>query len=243
MRKLSPAFVATSIVIAVAAGSACAATAPSAAVARPANATSSTQVGNRLGPTSPAPSAGSSSSTTTTAPATVVHGTPPDGSRSGTNSDSLAANIPIGATGSGFLGASDLSSTGTTALGTPGINAAASVNGVVSPLIVNGAFGGVTSNGEQMNGAASTGYVAAAQIDQGQFNGNLGSAVAVETALDSQRFDRAVNVVKRDRQRVGRNGQLLLSIAPRTNADRSREMPDDPPSPALTGSNSFLTRP
>jgi hypothetical protein len=90
--------------------------------------------------------------------------------------------------------------------------------------------------------AASTGY-ANAQLDQGQFNGNAAAVVAMETAPDSRSFDRAVNVVKRDRQRVGRNGQLLQSIAPRTNADRSREMPDDGPSPTLSGSNSALTRP
>jgi hypothetical protein len=41
---------------------------------------------------------------------------------------------------------------------------------------------------------------------------------------------------------VGRNGQLLYSVAPRTNVDRSWQMPDDGPSPALTGSNSTLTR-
>ena len=54
--------------------------------------------------------------------------------------------------------------------------------------------------------------------------------------------DRAIAQVSRDRKRVGRNGQLLYSIAPRTNVDRSGQMPDDAPSPALTGSASTLTR-
>jgi hypothetical protein len=36
------------------------------------------------------------------------------------------------------------------------------------------------------------------------------------------------------RAKVARKGQLLYSIAPRTNNDRSDEMPDDPVSPAIT---------
>jgi len=38
----------------------------------------------------------------------------------------------------------------------------------------------------------------------------------------------------RTRAKVARKGQLLHSIAPRTNNDRSDEMPDDPVSPAIT---------
>jgi hypothetical protein len=66
---------------------------------------------------------------------------------------------------------------------------------------------------------------------------------ATVNAANGASVDRAINQVSRDRKRVGRNGQLLYSIAPRSNGvDRSREMPDDAPSPALTGSNSTLTR-
>lgn len=293
MRKLSPAYVATSLVIAVAGGAACAA----GVVARPGTATSSQVfVSNRAAlnqpSTVPATAANSTSpnttnafgSTSNSAPgsttnnasstvsasdgsrsgsntdsslANVPAGSSPrtsvgttasasttsvDGSRSGFNTDSSAANVPIGANGSGFLGASSVNSTGTTDLGTPGINAAASVNGIVSPAIINGTQSMVTADGERIDNGASAGF-ANAQVDQGQFNGSAGSAVTVETVRNSQSFDRAVNVVKRDRQRVGRNGQLLQSIAPRTNVDRSREMPDDGPSPALTGLNSALTRP
>jgi hypothetical protein len=63
-----------------------------------------------------------------------------------------------------------------------------------------------------------------------------------EAQVNGANVDRAINQVSRDRKRIGRNGQLLYSIAPRTNADRTAQMPDDGPTPALTGSNSTLTR-
>ena len=63
-----------------------------------------------------------------------------------------------------------------------------------------------------------------------------------EAARADANVNRAIAQVQRDRKRVGRNGQLLYSIAPRTNVDRSAEMPDDGPPPSLTGSNSTLTR-
>ena len=38
----------------------------------------------------------------------------------------------------------------------------------------------------------------------------------------------------RERAKVARKQQLMHSITPRTGNDRSDQMPDDPPSPALT---------
>ncbi len=63
-----------------------------------------------------------------------------------------------------------------------------------------------------------------------------------EAARNDANVNRAIAQVQRDRKRIGRNGQLLYSIAPRTNVDRSAEMPDDGPPPSLTGSYSTLTR-
>lgn len=63
-----------------------------------------------------------------------------------------------------------------------------------------------------------------------------------ESQFNAANVDRAIAQVSRDRKRIGRNGQLLYSIAPRTNVDRTAQMPDDPLPPALTGSNSTLTR-
>jgi hypothetical protein len=74
-------------------------------------------------------------------------------------------------------------------------------------------------------------------------NASLASGVVVsEAPANGANVDRAINQVSRDRKRVGRNGQLLYSIAPRTNVDRSKEMPDDPLPPSLTGYYSTLTR-
>ena len=63
-----------------------------------------------------------------------------------------------------------------------------------------------------------------------------------EAQVNGANVDRAIAQVQRDRKRIGRNGQLLYSIAPRNTVDRTGQMPDDGPSPALTGSNSTLTR-
>ena len=59
--------------------------------------------------------------------------------------------------------------------------------------------------------------------------------IGAEVALADNTMNQVIGDAKRDRRRVGRNGQLLYSIAPRTNVDRSREVPDDGPSPALKG--------
>ena len=72
--------------------------------------------------------------------------------------------------------------------------------------------------------------------------GNASSIVLTEAQANGANVDRAINQVSRDRKRIGRNGQLLYSIAPRTNVDRSNEMPDDPLPPSLTGYYSTLTR-
>jgi len=58
---------------------------------------------------------------------------------------------------------------------------------------------------------------------------------SAEVAFADNTMNQVIGDAKRDRRRVGRNGQLLYSIAPRTNVDRSREVPDDGPSPALAG--------
>lgn len=68
------------------------------------------------------------------------------------------------------------------------------------------------------------------------------NVVTAEQAANEASVNRAIRQVSRDRERIGRNGQLLYSIAPRTNVDRRNEMPDDGPSPSLSGYNSALVR-
>jgi hypothetical protein len=80
------------------------------------------------------------------------------------------------------------------------------------------------ANTGNASNAASSQYVA-------PFNG-VGNA---DVVVADNTMNQVIGTAKRDRKRVGRNGQLLYSIAPRTNADRSREVPDDGPTPALTG--------
>lgn len=145
----------------------------------------------------------------------------------------------LGATGTGSStgnanGTSGTGTTGTT--GTTNTNAAAGVPFAVAPIYSNpsDATAGVETNAGNVmaNGLASNDVYA-------------GAATAADTtsAANGVNVTRAINQVSRDRKRVGRNGQLLYSIAPRTNGvDRTNQMPDDGPSPALTGSNSTLTR-
>ena len=58
--------------------------------------------------------------------------------------------------------------------------------------------------------------------------------VVAEAQANGANVDRAIAQVSRDRKRIGRNGQLLYSIAPRTNVDRTAQMPDDGIPPSLT---------
>ena len=123
--------------------------------------------------------------------------------------------------------------------------------GVTSPGIVlrNGEI--VSNPSEATNSVATTdnGAIAANQIyAAGEMIG--GTSVLDTTAVTNQAapvsgasFDRAIREVSKERRRIGRNGQLLNTIAPRTNGvDRSREMPDDPLPASLTGTNSTLVR-
>ncbi len=285
MRKLSPAYVVTSVVIALAGtASSRAATVPggtnrlsgSAGVASPqASATpSSAPVNSTPAPTSPiltntssgadgsrsgsntnssaanAPVGSSSSSANGNAAAngnTSVNGT-----RSGSNIDSSAANTAPGSTSAtgtsgsssvnGSTSGSENSSGGSESTGTVGTVFAPGVTGYANRALIPGMIGGVTSDGERVidNSTAAQYSEPGTQL---QYNGKAQTAVsAQETASSSRSFDSAVNEVKRERRKIGRNGQLLQSIAPRTNVDRTNEMPDDGPSPALTVSSSALVR-
>jgi hypothetical protein len=128
---------------------------------------------------------------------------------------------------------------GVTTTGTTGTTTGTTLN---PPLISGYAFGN-PSDVTSLPYAANTAPVTLAS------NATLGSDVIAnaqvtqfEAARNGANVNRAIAQVQRDRKRIGRNGQLLYSIAPRTNVDRSAEMPDDGPPPSLTGSYSTLTR-
>jgi hypothetical protein len=119
----------------------------------------------------------------------------------------------------------------------------------VGGAFFNGSVAAVTNPGEpifdangnvvDMNGGYAPGYTANAGNNNANtyeppvYNGSTNAVTDVRVA--DATMNQVIGSAKRDRNRVGRNGQLLYSIAPRTNVDRSREVPDDGPTPALTG--------
>jgi hypothetical protein len=93
------------------------------------------------------------------------------------------------------------------------------------------AAGGVSVNGERLANPAG---IAASDLTAGADFGIAASSVPqVGIATSVAAADPAVRKELRKRQALKRNDQLLYSIAPRTNVDRSWQMPNDPPTPAL----------
>ena len=195
--------------------------------------------------TSPAVSASSTTSnptTTTTGTATAPTNTTSVDLRNQATLEATAGTHASGSTSAlgplanGTAGA-NTSTTGTTTGTTTG--AIGTMPFLGTPIYANPSDNtlGIASP----NAPASTGL---ASTDLGYGNASIAAqGIAVsETQVNGVNVDRAINQVSRDRKRIGRNGQLLYSIAPRTNVDRSAQMPDDGPSPALTGSNSTLAR-
>jgi hypothetical protein len=186
-------------------------------------------------------------------------------SRSGSNMASSASNTPIGSTSANGSATTNESTTGNSStsangssstngrglvggIGTQGTasNAAGTLlaPGVVTPAIVNGNLGSITSDGERVFDANGNQIDLNSNQVQLVNNGSAGSAITYETVRSGNTagLDRAIKQTERDRKKIGRNGQLLQTIAPRTNVDRSDQMPDDGPTPALTGSSSTLLK-
>ena len=138
-------------------------------------------------------------------------------------------------TGAGASGSGSTTATGGTATG-------GTTTGVVvgSSLGFPGSVGTIVNSGEpvvDMNGniVASNAAYAVSPAATTEVTNAAPQYIAADVAFADNTMNQVIGNAKRDRHRVGRNGQLLYSIAPRTNVDRSREMPDDGPSPALTG--------
>lgn len=250
MRPLQNAL-AAALALAFAAGTAAAATTATPAAmpsitttgttARTSTAPASTTFVNTTPALSSAPAA---SSTVTIAPATTQAVSPPNATSVDVrNQQTLAATAATHASGSTSAidnlltqPAAANTGSGTTTGATPGTTG----NGVATnPFISGFAF----ANPSDVTSLPGTAPVNVAS------NATLGSDVianAQVTQFEKARADanvnRAIAQVQRDRKRVGRNGQVLYSIAPRTNVDRSAQMPDDGPPPSLTGSFSTLTR-
>ncbi len=266
MRMLSPAYVVATVVIAVAgsafaqsaarpAGTTAGTSTARTAAAPPAGANrtigeANARVGtsaNNSNFTSTTVTNADGSTTTTFSNGLVSNSGGIDASRSGNNTASSAANT---ATTSGTTASSTSSNAGGTRAG---VNASANEGttsnslagavlapGVVNPAIINGAMGGIVSDGERVfdtqgNIVYDPNNPSANANVQLVNNGSAGALVTTGTTQSSRTLDRAIKQAERDRKKIGRNGQLLRSIAPRTNVDRTEQMPDDGPTPALTG--------
>jgi hypothetical protein len=175
--------------------------------------------------------------TTTTSPAaTASNGANLNRALSATvtNSGSLGSVIPGNNTGLASTlanGASLSSPTGTaTGSAVTGTDNGPFTNGGVGGIVTIDNGGGPAVNGVNANGEIVGGTFAQAQAPaQQQFILQQQSALTPElTALERREL--------RKRNNVAANKQLLNSVAPRTNVDRTWQMPDDPPSPALTTS-------
>jgi hypothetical protein len=103
-------------------------------------------------------------------------------------------------------------------------------------IVVNSGEPTVDANG---NIVAPGSYLAnganAANTASSQYIPPYNGVANADVVVADNTMNQVIGTAQRDRKRVGRNGQLLYSIAPRTNVDRSREMPDDGPTSALTG--------
>lgn len=135
------------------------------------------------------------------------------------------------------------SATGTTSGGTTagGTGTGGTTTGIVvgSSLGFPGSVGTIVNSGEPTVDANGNivGGIAAYSATPAATQVAMAAPIysSAEVAYADNTMNQVIGEAKRDRHRVGRNGQLLYSIAPRTNVDRSREVPDDGPSPALTG--------
>jgi len=99
------------------------------------------------------------------------------------------------------------------------------------PIITDNGFvtGGVSVNGERLVNPATVTTELAGTTNFGIAESEV-PQVGVATSAAT---DPAVRKELRKRQNLKRNGQLLYSIAPRTNVDRTWQAPDDAPTPAL----------
>jgi hypothetical protein len=201
MRKLSPTFIATSVVIALAGATAQAQTS-SAARGTPPSATVTTTSPSSPSTLSPSGTAGSTSGTS-------ISGTSSGDAFSGSSRGNAP---PVGAAAGGNNTMTNPNAT----LGiAPGVqfNANGERIGLINPdtgLVV-------TDTG--------TGTPSGNTVDTTTASGNASTTPGVTTSPELDRATR--REAQHARKTVERKGQMLESITPRTNVDRTDQMPDD----------------
>ena len=241
----SPAYALTSIVIALAAGAVCAQT-TGPRIGGPAT------IGRSVLNTAPRPMA-NTTTTTTNSSSTAARPTVtqiPAGTASASGTSTTTTGSSTGQTNSITLTNADGSAT-TTTLNADGTRTIVTMNrdgtttttrlpeNLFNPALINGAIGGVSVDGERLVAEAAP----ASQADSLAVEIQERLLLNADVQRSSASLNRVIRQAENDRRKIGRNGQLLHSIAPRTNVDRSGEMPDDAPTPALSGlSNSLIRR-
>ena len=241
MRHLSSASLAAAIALAFATGAGAAATTsgkPS--IANLTSAGTFVSSAPRIpGGQSAAASSGAGTGTSTSTTATPPSNTTSVDVRNQQTMDAVAVTHASGSTSSlgPLAGASSVNGT------TTGTGTTVGSTGVLPFAVAPFGTADVTSSGALAASTtptlASNGVFASDVYGMPVLSANV---VTAEPGANDASVNRAIRQVQRDRARIGRNGQLLYSIAPRTNVDRSNEMPDDGPSPALSGYNSALAR-
>lgn len=228
MRKPSPAYLVTSVVIALAASAAYAQTAA---------------------PRNAAP-ASVSRSVATTAPLVTANPTTPPaisakprvtGFPEASTTSTSIGNPTVLTNSDGSISTTTLNADGTRTIVTVKPDGTKTTTTLPERLtaVINGTSAGVTVDGERLVAEAATASqpgLLAVEIQERAF-------ISADVQRGSASLDRVIKEAEKDRRKIGRHGQLLNSIAPRTNVDRSDEMPDDGPTPALSGlSNSLIRR-
>ena len=120
-----------------------------------------------------------------------------------------------------------------TSNGTPGFPVILD-NGTIAAMSTSA--GGVTLNGERFANPATNAGMTASDLGGTTLADTTGMpqvGIATSNTVTAATTDPGVRKELRKRQNLPRNGQLLYSIAPRTNNDRGWQMRDDPVSPAL----------
>lgn len=234
MRQLSPAFIVTSLALAIASGNAFAQVS-GAGTTRPTTAPASTITGNSTvtagSSTAPAASTGSctgtggstcsSSTTTSTANSSTAASTPsgPNGlSGASVTSPAPSAGVSSSSSSTGGSGIGAMGTNSTNEVFNPTAGVAANASGMTSGTVVPGAVisvdAGVNANGER--GATDNRGAAAV-------NGTPGVTPTPLFELTARQ-----GAAKQAARRARGDEPRVYGIAPRTDRDLTNQMPDDP---------------
>ena len=261
MRKATYTMVAASVTLALAGAAQALTSRPGAptpmtaaptAISRTGTGTTTTGTGTTTtGTTGTNGNAGSSGTTTGTTGGNVTF--TPTGSTSGVSQvgtstgsalvDAQNANLAAQFDTRGAATGAQTATTATSAVNGVGVGTSPSAS-TAAGNVFGGSRGGlvITDNGTGtagvVNGVNANGERVGVQADLSSISPNATEAPEIQVLAAPNVTAAEVNVMERrelhKRRNLGRDRQLLYSIAPRTSVDRSGEAPNDPVTPALT---------